>query len=182
VRLFAGDQLLVQRPEYLGKKMKKSKEITASRNTYTPVTLPPGKYWIGDLCYVMESRWGDFCEKLQTHDGTDHNGEIEIEGLKLWYHFTELGDGIFPALKNTLPNAQVPDGGFFVDAGLIGIVPFDLTDSSSADYSSGVTVTFANAVICSYQDGLFQFKSGRGELVINCVLEFRQALWGHWQN
>lgn len=119
----------------------------------------------------MGSHWGDFCEKIQTANGADHNGEIEIDGLKLWYHTTEYGDGCFTSLKNTLPNSQIPEGGFFVDSGLIGIVPFELTDSSSADYLSGVTVTFAEAVTCSYEDGLFRFKSGKGELLIDSIPE-----------
>jgi hypothetical protein len=113
----------------------------------------------------------DFCEKLQTEDSLGHNGEIEIEELKLWYHFTETGDGCYQALMNTLPNSEVPDDGFFVDSGLIGIVSFDLTDSLSADYSSGMTVTFSEAVTCSYLNGLFDFTSGKGELVIDSIPE-----------
>lgn len=145
--------------------------ISFNITSESPTVLPPSKYWIGDLSYVMESRWGDFCEEMQTANGDDHNGEIEIDGLKLWYHTTEYGDGCYTALKNTLPNSQIPEGGFFVDSGLIGIMPFELTDSSSADYSSGVTVSLAEAVTCSYKDGLFRFKSGRGELLIDPVPE-----------
>ncbi len=140
----------------------------------SPTTLPPGKYWIGDLSYVMESRWGDFCEKIELDEdakNAEYPHEVKKEGPLCWYQHTETGDGCYQALKSTLPKAQVPDGGFFVDAGLIGIVPFDLTDSSSADYSSGMTATFADVVKCSYEDGLFHFKSGRGELVIDSVPE-----------
>lgn len=140
----------------------------------SPTTLPPGKYWIGDLSYVMKKRWGDFCEKIELDEdakNAEYPQEVKKEGPFCWYHFTETGDGCYEALKNTLPKAQVPDSGFFVDAGLIGIVPFDLTDSLSADYSSGMTVTFADEVKCSYEDGLFHFKSGRGGLVIDSVPE-----------
>lgn len=140
----------------------------------SPTTLPAGKYWIGDPGYVMESRWGDFCEKIELDEdakNAEYPHEVKKEGPFCWYHSTEYGDGCYTALKNTLPNSQIPEGGFFVDSGMIGVVPFELTDSSSADYSSGMTVTLADAMTCSYEDGLFRFKSGKDELLIDPVPE-----------
>lgn len=158
--------------------MKKNKEITLSvatissinnnvaANTDAPVTLPPGKYWIGDPFYVMKSKWGTVCEIIYIKLG-ETNGVIEIEGARLWVHKTAYGDGIYEGLKNSLANCQFPDEGFCVDSGLIGIVPIQLTNGSAKDYSLGTTVTFFDAVNCSYENGLYVFESADGGFLIN---------------
>jgi hypothetical protein len=69
-------------------------------------------------------------------------------------------------VKNTLQNVQVSDQVFFRTPGLIGIVPFDLTVDSAADYSSGMVVTFDDAVKVTYDGEQLCFKSGKRELVI----------------
>lgn len=145
--------------------MKNNKDVTPD----TPITLLPGKYWIGDLFYANEELWADIFEKIHTGNGFDHNGEIEIKGLKLWYHYSEIGDGCYQILKNTLQNAKVHEGGFFENGGLFGIMPFQLTDGSDQDCSYGVTVSFSDEVKCFCEDGLFRFKSGKGELILNYI-------------
>jgi len=138
--------------------------------TIVPVTLPPGKYWIGDIRSIMEgSRWGIVSEKIKENSGK-HSGEIEIDGLTLWYHNLETGEGtaVYDMLKNTLPCSQWPaQDVFWEHSGLIGIVPFDLADYSDGGYLAGATVELPDPVVCLYEGGLFRFKSGNGELIID---------------
>lgn len=145
--------------------MKNNKDVIPD----TPVILPPGKYWFGDLYYA---RW-ELCEDIsrQTHDTNnfDHTGEIEIEGLKLWYHSAEVGNGCYQVLENTLQNAKVPEGRLFENGGSFGLVPFQLMDGSDQDCSYGMTVSFSDEVKCFSEDGLFRFKSGNGELILNYI-------------
>ena len=145
--------------------MKNNKDVIPD----TPVILPPGEYWIGDFLYANEKHWADIYKTVHTGNGFDYNGEIEIEGLKLWYHSSEIGDGCYQVLKNTLQNAKVPEGGFFENGGLFGIMPFQLMDGSDQGCLKGVTVSFSDDVKCFCKDGLFRFKSGKGELILNYI-------------
>jgi len=78
--------------------------------------LPAGKYWVGDLCYVMREEWDEVCG-LFFKDRQDHGCN---EGL-----FT-LKDG----RKFVSFNTKWGDGGYYdeaennygVDAGLIGCI------------------------------------------------------------
>jgi len=148
-------------------------------NTIATATLPAGKYWIGDLSQVMEPRWDVVCNLMFDTD-EEHNGMIEIDGLSLWFHPTGYGDGIFKAKTNTLPGSKKPRSGFSVDAGLIGIVPFELTDASQQDYSCGMTVTLSDVVTCTFENDLYSFRSGNGVLVIDAMPKILRMINGDY--
>ena len=77
-----------------------------------------GKYYIGDLCYVMHEKWTEFCHS------TDNEGTLQklSDNRSFWWHSTAYGDGNFnDQLGNEYP----------VDAGLIGIINVDDIITSS---------------------------------------------------
>lgn len=37
------------------------------------MTMPAGRYYIGDLCYVMHDEWDEFCDHL------DYPGERKLK-------------------------------------------------------------------------------------------------------
>jgi hypothetical protein len=84
------------------------------------VSVPPGKYWLGDPCYsVPDSLWGDLlasCMFFQHPIGevTTEAGETH----KVLAFRTKFGDGVY----------EDQDGHEFpVDAGLIGLTPVGLS-------------------------------------------------------
>lgn len=85
------------------------------------LTLPAGKYYIGDPCYVIgdHDKWMLF---LNSCDFFEASSEAFIGNDKFWASATAHGDGIYKSNKGDL---------FFVDAGLIGIVPFALVEKYS---------------------------------------------------
>lgn len=136
------------------------------------ITLPPGKYWIGDVYHAMRREFHEFIEMTETDAVTRSvyfRDDAKLAGKFCWYQFTKAGDACYQVQKNTLPNVQFSGSGFFKTPGVIGILPSDLTRDSAADYASGLTVTFPEAVTLSYEDGQLCFKSGGGELVIDAV-------------
>ena len=78
--------------------------------------MPAGRYYVGDLCYVMHPQWNEVCDLLFA--GRDDHGCNEGEftlanGVKFAIYNTAYGDGEYPDQKgNTYP----------VDAGCIGCI------------------------------------------------------------
>ena len=104
--------------------------------------MKPGKYWIGDLCYVMHDVWDKFCEKL------DECGEGTVNGKDIAWYYTAFGDGEYRDFEG----CRYP-----VDAGLIGcILLSDITDPG-ADLSLGRIVTFGREFNTGYDDGTIFF-------------------------
>ena len=82
--------------------------------------LEPGKYWVGDLCYVLDELcgfdWSAFCGWMFDDDpsGRQHEGGPNtVQGKDLAFHGTAYGDGVY----------EDQDGRQYgVDAGMIGCV------------------------------------------------------------
>ena len=97
--------------------------------------MPAGKYYVGDLCYVMHGEWDEFCSL--TISGNDVlDGEFNLkDGRRFATFTTKWGDGSY----------QDGEGReYSVDAGLIGCISvkdIDLTDPSN-DISGGQIVEF----------------------------------------
>jgi hypothetical protein len=76
------------------------------------MTMPAGKYYIGDLCYAMtEKEWDEFCSiTIAANDVL--NGEFQLpDGRRFATYCTKWGDGTYSDNRgNSYP----------VDAGLIG--------------------------------------------------------------
>lgn len=75
--------------------------------------MPAGKYYVGDLCYVMHDVWDEFCEL--TSDGNDMlSGEFTLaDGRRFASYSTLYGDGSYPCSTGAVLD---------VDAGLIGCI------------------------------------------------------------
>lgn len=117
--------------------------------------FPAGKYYIGDLCYVIND-WNAFCE--MTIKGNDVlDGEFPWKDKVLYTHGTAYGDGSF--------NDQFGHE-YCVDAGLIGVLPFEYCDRdehNEAILELGNVVEFKEPFSCTYRNGMFYI----GHLRIN---------------
>lgn len=121
------------------------------------IVMPAGKYYVGDLCYVMHGEWDECCGLF--FDG--HIGHGVNEGL-----FT-LKDGRKFASFNT----QWGDGTYYdearraycVDAGLIGCILADSIDYFSElewgenDTSGGQVIDFAHDFEVRKENGVLYF-------------------------
>jgi hypothetical protein len=75
--------------------------------------MPAGKYYIGDLCYVMHEEWDDVCDTtIVEHQCLD--GEFKLkDGPRFAAYGTQYGDGFYYDQNGN---------GYAVDAGLIGCI------------------------------------------------------------
>jgi len=77
------------------------------------MTMPAGTYYIGDLCYVMHSEWGEFCG-LTISERECKDGEFTLaDGRRFATYGTMYGDGTYRSNIGTDHS---------VDAGLIGCI------------------------------------------------------------
>ena len=117
-------------------------------------TAPPGKYYIGDICYVLDDLVYDrIFGDVGGYDGGIYTNNKTNE----WFMVdgTAWGDGLFRA--NDYKE-------FGVDAGVIGIVPFSMCNKGT---SGGHVYTFKEPVTCRFGAGVFRFTYGYNELIIN---------------
>lgn len=89
--------------------------INALHTTETAY-LPAGRYWVGDPCYAIRTDWDEFIED------TYENGVIEFKGQEVFVINTG-GDGSWNHNGET----------YFVDAGLLAVVPADLVEEYGND-------------------------------------------------
>ena len=78
------------------------------------MSMPAGKYYIGDLCYVMnDTEWDEFCSiTIDGHNVID--GEFQMkDGRRFATYGTAYGDGVY--------HDQYGHS-YSVDAGLIGCI------------------------------------------------------------
>jgi hypothetical protein len=113
--------------------------------------MKSGKYYVGDLCYVMtDDEWSEFCDL--TIKGNDClNGEFTFaDGRKFATYGTKYGDGLYPASNGKMLS---------VDAGLIGC--FAVGDIRAEKYDDieelGMIVDFESDFCTSVKDGVIRF-------------------------
>jgi hypothetical protein len=86
------------------------------------MTMPAGKYYVGDLCYVMHECWDEVCGlffKGRT-DGGCNEGEFNLkDGRRFVSYNTKWGDGCY---------YDESENEYGVDAGLIGCICLDDID------------------------------------------------------
>ena len=117
--------------------------------------MKAGKYYIGDLCYVMHDEWDEFCA-LTISDNQCLTGEFNLaDGRRFATFTTRWGDGTYSD-----QNGKSYD----VDAGLIGCIAvedIDLTHPSNfisggnivefvkdfTTFSAGGVITIGTVVI-----------------------------------
>ena len=110
--------------------------------------MPAGRYYVGDLCYVMHPDWDEFCGK--SFCGNDSvEGMIILErGVKTMHFCTMYGDGCYEDQHgNNYP----------VDAGLIGCIRVEDINDPNADLELGTVIEFETPFYCSTDDGILYF-------------------------
>lgn len=109
--------------------------------------LPAGKYYVGDLCYVMHEEWDEACS-LFFKDRTDHGcneGEFTLkDGRRFVSINTKFGDGEY---YDQFGNS------YGVDAGLIGCIKLDDIDMNCDDnfVRGGQVIDFPHDFECTYE-------------------------------
>jgi hypothetical protein len=116
-------------------------------------TMPPGEYWIGDLCYVMNDKWGSFCDATITGDSV-MSGQVDVDGATVVTLTTAYGDG-------TYRDGQGHEYG--VDAGLIGAIRVEDITDPKARLDWGRVVNFDAPWYFESDNGVLTF----GDIVIN---------------
>ena len=126
------------------------------------VLVPAGTYILGDPCYAIpDNKWD---EAITTTD-CFHTpvGFVTVDGIKypIMGFATAYGDGEYPGT----------DGRWFpVDAGLIGLVPYDL---DKEHYNNDVShiVVFDDETLCTNVNGVMQFGNIRIDTAGDDALE-----------
>ena len=115
--------------------------------------MPAGKYYVGDLCYVMHDCWDEFCDiTIKGNECLD--GEFTLkDGRRFATYGTMYGDGLYASNIGTMHS---------VDAGLIGcILVDDIRDpeaTPTAMASMGAVVDFGTDFVTgSGPTGTIQF-------------------------
>jgi len=117
--------------------------------------MPAGKYYIGDLCYVMtDEEWEQLCTLTAPRMGTwgkSTQGEFELaDGRKFACYDTKWGDGVY--------HDEIGHS-YSVDAGLIGCIL--VSDIKANKYDNlldlGAIVEFDEPFVTSEHTGLIQF-------------------------
>lgn len=114
---------------------------------------PAGKYYIGDLCYVLGNAVYD-----KVYGGHGYGDGLYVNKKTNEFFFvgaTAYGDGCYIG----------SDGKEFgVDAGIIGICP---ASCMRKDDGGGHMYTFTEPVECKFKGGFFDFISGYNSLTID---------------
>ena len=113
--------------------------------------MKAGKYWVGDLCYVLGNRWSEVCD-IVIDGHTCLSGEFELNGVAFAMYGTAHGDGVYHDAKMR---------SYPVDSGTIGCVLLDDIDDG-ANTSLGNIIEFSHDFVTGESDGTIRF----GELEI----------------
>lgn len=129
------------------------------------MTMPAGKYYVGDLCYVLHDYWDEFCD-ITIGDDDDghfiHNGEFQFyDGRRFASFTTKWGDGSYMDQYGR---------DYCVDAGLIGCILASEIDEQlramAVDVGprfGGQIITFDEPFECFEEDGRIYI----GHVVVN---------------
>ena len=134
-----------------------SNPISTAGWTYTPqltYTAPPGRYYIGDLCYALHD---DIYDRV-------FGGECYERGLYSKGSSFFLVDGTAYGDGQYMGTDGYP---YAVDAGIIGICSADLIDSKNTSICGGMIHSFDAPVNMTFNNGIFRFQSGSSTLIID---------------
>ena len=112
-------------------------------------TLPAGRYYVGDPCYVIDEDWSDFSNI------TDESGLTEWKGLELLVVNTG-GDGCWTHGEET----------YGVDAGMLAVVPIELLDQDPTGKGAIVELTDDTEVGYIEQGGYRLFEVFAGDVTV----------------
>ena len=130
------------------------------------MTMPAGKYYIGDLCYVMHPEWDEAVSLMfpPNHSGRGVDGEFTLQDGRRFANFgTRWGDGTY------MSNMQTRH---LVDSGSIGCIRVeDIRDKTYDNIETlGAVVEFDQPFEVSEDSGLICF--GAVEIETNPEYEF----------
>ena len=107
--------------------------------------MKAGKYYVGDLCYVLGDRWDEVCD-LTIVDHKCLEGEFELkDGTKFAIYGTAWGDGVY---SDQFGNA------YPVDSGSIGCVLVSSITPGELDKMGGNLLDFDHDFETSSADGV----------------------------
>lgn len=111
-------------------------------------TMKAGTYYVGDLCYVMNSQWDEFCS-LTIKGNECLDGVFKLKnGIKFCTYGTAYGDGCYEdQFGNSYP----------VDAGLIGCIRVKDIKDKNANTDNGAIIDFDEDFTCSDDNGILYF-------------------------
>lgn len=111
------------------------------------VVAPPGKYYIGDLCYALyDSTYDD------VYGSTGYeSGLYECKDGFFMVDHTSYGDGSYKGTDRKE---------YLVDAGIIGIASMKVVDKNNSCIEGGQVYTFTEPVTVRFNSGVFNFTSG----------------------
>jgi hypothetical protein len=95
-----------------------------------------GKYYVGDLCYVMSESWDEVCSLITKRTQSRIlEGEFNLkDGRRFAVYSTKYGDGTY---------YDGEGGRYFVDAGVIGcILESDIVANERNDVDGGNVIVF----------------------------------------
>ena len=120
------------------------------------MTMPAGRYYIGDLCYVMHDEWDEVCNLFfppGDNIGPGREGEFVLaDGRRFASFGTAYGDGVYRSNIGT---------DHAVDSGSIGCIRVEDINDTTYDADRikelGAIVEFAQPFEVSEDQGLLIF-------------------------
>jgi len=117
------------------------------------MTMPAGRYYIGDLCYVMHNEWREVCDLFFPVYAPPRGVEGEFtlaDGRRFASFGTAWGDGEYRSSINTLHS---------VDSGSIGCIRVeDIRDNTYSNIETlGAIVEFDRPFEVEADQGLLKF-------------------------
>jgi hypothetical protein len=133
------------------------------------MTMPAGKYYIGDLCYVMHPEWKECCDLFFPYvpgqpESRGRDGEFALKDGRRFANFgTAWGDGTYRSNINTEHS---------VDSGSIGCIRVeDIRDNTYDNIETlGAVVEFDQPFEVSEDAGMLTF--GHVQIETNPEYEF----------
>jgi hypothetical protein len=120
--------------------------------TKQTITMPPGRYYVGDLCYLLQDEWDECCGLFfagRTDHGSNQGGFTLKDGRNFVCFNTAYGDGEY---------YDNHDRAYGVDAGCIGLMAVP----AGTKIEGGHIINFKNAFECS--------KEGRGTMYFGDIV------------
>jgi hypothetical protein len=152
--------VFVDEDKPVDKPVEKEKPVEQMSYQYsenTIVTLPAGRYYIGDVCYALK----DILYDTVFGSNGYANGHYALNDGVFVVNSTAYGDGSYEGTNGYE---------YGVDAGIIGIASMGVCVPENKVYG-GTLHTFTEPVKCSFKNGMFEFSSGNWHLEIDTAHE-----------
>lgn len=102
------------------------------------MTMPAGKYYVGDLCYVLHDSWDQVCD-LIIDDHSVGDGEFVMkDGRRFASYGTKWGDGGY---------FDQYGRDYSVDAGIIGCIRVEDIDDGQQALAEEVGARFGGQIV-----------------------------------